>query len=240
MRFLAVFLACFTLATHAQTCPLTPVGDKDGVDVSPAAHHLLYEDADVRVIEVIVPPHSMEEAFHTHLRDSVFLMLEDGPYQIHLPDGHVKTPPVSTKPTAYNFARPEQLHRVENLSDHRQHALRIELKHQGCGPTRPLEDLVGMAPGVYKLDFETNDVRVLEVTLAPHTAEPKHRADVPFLLYVEAPAPLKTTGAKLDRKKITDSLSRVEIGGTHAARNDSDSTFHAFRIELKRAEANAR
>src|ERR1700691_1343213 len=60
---------------HAETCtPIAPDAN-DGAIVSTKFHKVIYEDQDVRVLDVVNPPHTMEE-MHTHVRPSVFIVLE--------------------------------------------------------------------------------------------------------------------------------------------------------------------
>ena len=66
IRFLLASLLLPALApilsqAHAQTCtPIAPDAH-DGAIVSTRFHKVIYEDQDVRVLEVINPPHTMEE-----------------------------------------------------------------------------------------------------------------------------------------------------------------------------------
>jgi hypothetical protein len=221
----------------AQPCPPLPVGDHDGPVAAPVNHRVLYEDPDIRVIEVSVAPHSQEQ-FHTHLRPSVFLMLQDVHYKLYLDNGAVKEPPLASHPRAFNF-RPEQSHRVENLDDVRQYALRIELKHPGCGPVPPPyapADALTVAPTLYKLAFETDDVRVSEITLPPHTHEPLHQDVLPVLVYADLPADLRTTPDGASQILLPGRMTLLPPAPVpHATENLSDTPYHAFRIELKHA-----
>ena len=72
---------------HAQATTCTPIAPdaNDGAIVSTKFHKVIYEDQDVRVLDVINPPHTLEE-MHTHIRPAIFIVLEDHPYVIHYED----------------------------------------------------------------------------------------------------------------------------------------------------------
>src|SRR5579863_9426887 len=113
---------------QAQTCrPIAPDAN-DGAIVSAKFHKVIYEDQDVRVLDVINPPHTLEE-MHTHIRPSVFIVLEDHPYVFNYEDKKVQ-PPVGHTPYVLFFA-PTPMHAIENPGDGTIHAVRVELKHPG-------------------------------------------------------------------------------------------------------------
>jgi hypothetical protein len=160
---------------HAQTCPAIALDAHDGAIISTRFHKVIYEDEDVRVLDVINPPHTLEE-MHTHIRPAIFIVLEDHPYVIHYPDDKSITPPVGHTPYVLYF-KPTPLHAIENPGDYTIHAVRVELKHPGCGPTPvplTLQDALTADAAHTRLALETEDVRVLDITLPPHSREETH------------------------------------------------------------------
>jgi len=92
---------------------------------------------------------------HTHLRPAVFIVLEDHPYVIHYAEENVQ-PPIG------HFFKPTLMHAIENFGDNTIHAVRVELKHAGCGPaSAPLtpQDALAADAEHAKLALETEDVR---------------------------------------------------------------------------------
>jgi hypothetical protein len=227
---------CLTCA-QSQTCtPIAPDAN-DGAVVSTKFHKVMYEDQDVRVLDVINPPHTLEE-MHTHVRPSIFIVLEDHPYVIHYEDKNVQ-PPVGHTPYVLLF-KPTPMHAIENPGDDRIHAVRVELKHPGCGPApAPLtaQDALAADAAHTKLALETDDVRVLEITLPPHSCEAMHTDVWPAIAYVDQSAQVRYFVADhppTAQRPWAIGLVRIHSEGLHAAENLSDTPLHFFRIELKR------
>ena len=185
---LSAFALCLSHA-HAERCvPIAPDAH-DGAIVSTNFHKVIYEDQDVRALDVVNPPHTMEE-MHTHVRPAIFIVLEDHPYTIHYIDDKPIQPPVGHTPYAVYF-KPTPMHAIENSGDYTIHAVRLELKHPACGP-KPVRltprDALTADPVHTRLALETDDVRVLEITLPPHSREEMHTDAWPALAYVDQPA----------------------------------------------------
>ncbi len=219
---------------------------QDGVLVAPENHHVLFENADVRVIEVSGAPHA-KEVMHTHNRPSIFYL--DAPtatrYVVAGDEAHAKVrrgPPPDFKPIVISMP-PEALHAVESLSDRTFHALRVELKHPGCdllpkpAVTPDENDAVAVAPANYKVLFENLDVRVIDVIIAPHAKEPMHTHPWGGFVYFVQAGQMQTVGAdgKLEGIKTVPGKKIVpaEARGLHATENLSDTPLHEVRFELK-------
>jgi hypothetical protein len=223
---------------HAQTCaPIVPDAH-DGAIVSTRFHRVIYEDQDVRVLDVVNPPHTMEE-MHTHIRPSIFIVLEDHPYVIHFEDKQIQT---QADPTPYViYLKPTPIHAIENSGNYTLHAVRVELKHPGCGPTPvPLtpQDALTADAAHTKLVLETDDVRILEIALPPHSREEMHTDAWPAIAYVDKPAQVRyfTPDHPPTAGHVSATgVARIQPEGLHAAENLSDTPFHQFRIELKHA-----
>jgi hypothetical protein len=236
--FLLSAFAPILSPTLAQTCtPIAPDAN-DGAIVSTKFHKVIYEDQDVRILDVINPPHTMEE-MHTHLRPAVFIVLEDHPYVIHYLEGKPVQPPVGHTPYVLSF-KPTPMHAIENPGDYTIHAIRVELKHPGCGSApAPLtsQDALTADAAHTRLALETDDLRVLEVTLAPHSREEMHTDAWPAIVYVDQPAQVRYFLANHPPSAQQPSATgpvRLRPEGLHAAENLSDTPLHLFRIELKR------
>ncbi len=228
-------------------CAVISPDDQDGVVVAPLNHHVLFENEDVRVIEVTQAPHA-KETMHTHARPSIFYL--DGPtatrYVIAGDEVHAverKAPPRGMQSLVIPM-KPEGLHAVENLSDDTFHALRVELKHPGCDlAIKPSvmpdpNDALVMAPGNYKLLFENEEVRVIDVVIPPHDKEPLHTdAWGGFAYFVQA-ARWQTFGSNGKPEGVKDVQSgekvvAVKARGLHFTENLGDAPLHEVRFELK-------
>jgi hypothetical protein len=103
--------------------------ETDAVLAAPESHKVLFENKEVRVLEVIIPPGEREPE-HTHRMPSV--MIVDRPAMIRYYEGSVlvfSSPPgVSARETIGEWMEPEGPHSVENVDTSPYHAFRIELK----------------------------------------------------------------------------------------------------------------
>lgn len=239
--------AMFFQASPSASCPVVVPDANDGVIVAPENHHVLFENADVRVIEVTQAPHSTE-TMHTHARPSIFYL--DGPtatrYVVEGDEAHAverKAPPPGFKPLVI-LMRPEGLHSVENLSGNTFHALRVELKHPGCdlvataAVVSDAKDALLVAPDTYKLLFENGDIRVIDVVIAPHAKEPMHTHPWGGFVYFVQAGRLETVGAdgkSEGQKEIPAGLkvAPAERRGLHSTANLVDTPLHEVRFELK-------
>jgi hypothetical protein len=205
---------------------------------------VLFEDADVRVLDVHSQPHTRETA-HTHRLPGVMYFLEQGAGTMNTPEN----PAGVAHPTDPNFkpyvkaTQPQGLHWTVNTGDVPFHAIRVEFKHPGCGlpgwkaATPAADDAVVAAPANHTVLFENGDVRVLDVHLAPGAKEPVHTHPWPGFFYVLATPPLKFyEGDKLPVPRSFPAGAKIvpiSAQGLHAAENIGDVPLHMIRFELK-------
>jgi hypothetical protein len=102
----------------------------DALQAAPASHHLLLDNERVRVLEVVIEP-GVREPEHTH--QSVSVMIVDEPARIRYFQGDTllfesEADATSAARMRPSWMEPEGPHSVENIDQHRYHAIRIELK----------------------------------------------------------------------------------------------------------------
>ena len=101
----------------------------DAVVAAPESHRVLFENDDVRVLELIIAV-GHREPEHTHRDPSV--MIVDGPARIRYYQGGAPTfaspEDTATAGTRASWMDPEGPHSVENVDDHPYHAIRVELR----------------------------------------------------------------------------------------------------------------
>jgi plastocyanin len=102
----------------------------DALQAAPDSHHILVDNDRVRVLEVVIEPGAREPE-HTHQAPSV--MIVDEPARIRYYAGDTlqfESPARLPAPagTRVSWMEPEGPHSVENIDQHRYHAIRIELK----------------------------------------------------------------------------------------------------------------
>ena len=123
---LVLLLTAFALFVgHSHVLGQDKSGFPDGYDavqVAPMSHRVLFENAFVRVLEVIVPP-GTKEPMHHHRWPSLFLYWDTGGRTGHIryytADGSVrdhpsKETPVSEGKWRVTWMEPEPMHSIEN------------------------------------------------------------------------------------------------------------------------------
>ena len=102
-------------------------------------------------------------------------------------------------------------------------------------------DAVVAAPNSHRVVFENDEVRVLEVTVAPGVREPEHTHRWPSVMVVDEPARINYfTGEELTFTS-PDPMPEVRLPrahwlepeGPHSVENIDTVRLHALRFELK-------
>jgi len=135
---LAIFSSTSGLAAAASPSEVAQAGcawpqSVDAVAAAPGNHRVLLENDQVRVLDVVVPPHT-KEPVHAHCSPSVLYIMEASAFIDHDANGKVlldtrKLETPLTFPMTM-WKDPEAPHSVENLSDKPLHLIRVELKPQ--------------------------------------------------------------------------------------------------------------
>lgn len=111
----------------------------DAVVAAPDSHRVLFEDEDVRVLEVTIAA-GRREPEHTHRDPSI--MIVDGPAKIRYYQGTELIFSSHSGDTAAGARAermdPEGPHSVENVDTHVYHAFRVELRNYD--PARRLDE----------------------------------------------------------------------------------------------------
>jgi hypothetical protein len=107
--------------------------NKDAMRASTRNHHLLFENEEVRILEVTIKPGEKED-FHTHKWKSVFIVDSLADMRYFGPKAEIqyerKAPPPDVYRTSVTWKEPEGLHAIENLSSTQAiHGIRIEIKN---------------------------------------------------------------------------------------------------------------
>ena len=256
VRFIHLIFLAFAITAKAapdapQTlCKIIEPDATDGVSVAPSSHKVLFENADIRVLDVTVSAHT-REPWHTHARPAVMYIMTVSSAKYMTPKDPNPEPSVPSarfKPVVAHLDQAEALHAVENVGDSTFHAIRVEFKHPRCSllPSQPVivpgsSDALLAASDYHTLLFEDSDVRVLDVHLPPHTREPMHTYPWPGVLYILQGVPTRYyTPAASDppvQNPPPTSLQVIAVPaeGPHALENTGDISAHAIRFELKHA-----
>jgi hypothetical protein len=105
----------------------------DALQAAPENHRVLLENDQVRVLDVVVPPHT-KEPVHAHCSPSVLHIMQAGDFIDYDANGKVlldtrKLETPLTFPLTM-WKEPEAPHAVENIGDQPIHLIRVELKPQ--------------------------------------------------------------------------------------------------------------
>lgn len=134
-----LFLSAAAGGVHAQASSMCEgyaqaaawQGEREAVAAAPKNHKVLYETADLRVLEVTVQPGEREQAHH-HRWPSVIVIDSRPPYVNYNKDGHeFKSAAQQQAPTELPLVvkLPAQAeHAIQNTGDKPFHAIRIEYK----------------------------------------------------------------------------------------------------------------
>ena len=173
----ALWLGVGLAGAQTPVCKTIVPGEQDALVASPANHTVLYEDQDVRVLDVHSKPHT-HEAPHTHQMPGVMYIERQGAGSMNTPENPVGV----SHPTDPNFkprviaTRPQGLHWTENTGEVPFHAIRVELKHPGCGPAggkgTPGPEEAVAAGSTHTVLYEDAEVRVVDVHVPAHGTDP--------------------------------------------------------------------
>jgi len=103
---------------------------------------------------------------------------------------------------------------------------------------KPDLDATTAAPMNHKILFENDEVRVLEVTVAPGAREPLHVHRYPALMYVDSSPHMiehLQDGTSRDLGVRPSGARWLPIAQGHAMENVGDVPLHAIRVELKKS-----
>jgi hypothetical protein len=166
----------------------------DAVKAAPENHKVIFENERVRVLEVTIAPHS-KEPIHAHCWPSTLYIQQAGDAIDRDANGKIlfDSRQLKVKPKApfVEWTPAEAPHSVENLDGLPLKLIRIENKaatnrSQETCPWPANLDAVKAAPETHMVIFENEHVRVLEVTIAPHSKEePIHTHCWPSTLYIQ-------------------------------------------------------
>jgi hypothetical protein len=102
----------------------------DALLAAPTSHRVLLDNDRVRVLEVLIEPGAREPE-HTHQAASVMIIDEPARIRYYQGDTLLFEAPAGPGPepgARVRWMEPEGPHSVENIDQHRYHAIRVELR----------------------------------------------------------------------------------------------------------------
>ncbi len=113
-------------------------------------------------------------------------------------------------------------------------------------------DAVAAAPDNHRVLLENDQVRVLQVDVAPGATEAVHEHRWPSVLHIQSAQPAIDIGYRVENGKLVEVSRRPLPAGNpppaiwvprqeaHAVQNLGTAPFRLLRVELKQPVANAR
>ena len=103
----------------------------DPLVAAPETHKLEFENGQVRILRVEIPPH-FREPVHTHLNDGVMVIEQRAKIRYFDKNGKVlfETSPVQSESSDVQWHEPEGPHSIENIDNVTFKAYLIELKQK--------------------------------------------------------------------------------------------------------------
>lgn len=253
IAFLSIVLTILVAApaSNAQNaCPWPE--NLDAVKAAPENHKVIFENEHVRVLEVTIPPHS-KEPIHAHCWPSTLYIQQAGDAIDRDANGKIlfDSRQLKVKPKApfVDWTPHDPPHSIENLDDLPLKLIRVENKPatnhpQAICPWPGNLDGAKVAPDTHKVIFENEHVRVLEVTIPPHSSEAVHTHCLPSTLYIQQIGDIIVRDP--DGKLIFDSRQMKESEkqkppfvlwnpgeGAHSDENPADVAIKIIQIEHK-------
>ncbi len=256
----------------------------DSTAAATEVHHLRYVDDKIRFVEVAYFAQSRGQ-MHGHPYASVFGIDAPAPKAINEridPDrapivGHANAPAGTEWPVC-NIMGPESPHAENNLDTWPHHFYRAEFvrldgKDLGAnwktwyprmaaptvvtkGPLNTTDPIL-VAPNNYRLLWESDHIRFVEVMLRPGETEPPHTDPYPAILAIDAvdAGPQAAVDKVIDTKsplsakgdqyaagpKNFESLTCGSVAprGLHQMTNPGKTPIHYYRMEFKRVDGPA-
>ncbi|HKW17269.1 MAG TPA: hypothetical protein VJO35_07175 [Terriglobales bacterium] len=224
----------------------------DAVKAAPEIHKVIFENEHVRVLQVTIPPHG-KEPIHVHCWPGTLYIQQAGDVIDRDANGKVlfdsRQLKVKPKVPFVEWALADPPHSIENLDDLSLKLIRVENKtptnrsQQACPWPADL-DAVKASPETHKVIFENGHVRVLEVTIPPHSKEPVHTHCWPSTLYIQQIDDIivRNTNEKIlfDSRQLKESEKQrapfvlwTPPEGPHSDENPNDLPIKMIQIENK-------
>ncbi len=192
------------------------------------------ENDQVRVLTVTDQPH-VKTALHDHKLNRVMIYLTPGEQNIITQDGKKTT--VKFKAGEVKWSPASGMHTSEVVSAAPAKLIEVEVKKPG-DPRKTATtalDPVKLAPKVYKVEFENDQVRVLRVKFAPHQEVPEHEHMLNRLVVYLTDQDSKITTPDGKVQETTHKAGEVSWGAPakHKEQNVANTPLEIIVVEFK-------
>ena len=192
------------------------------------------ENEQVRVLTAVDQPH-VKHALHEHKLNRVMVYLTAGEQEIIGQDGRKTT--LKFQPGDVKWSPASGMHTSEVTSAAPVTIIELEVKKPG-DPAKTAGtalDPLKVSPGVYKLAFENDQVRVMRVKFAAHQAVPEHEhvLNRVVVYLTDQDSKLTTPDGKVEESRHR--AGQVSWGGPtkHKEQNVLDTAVEVVVVEFK-------
>jgi quercetin dioxygenase-like cupin family protein len=192
------------------------------------------ENDKVKVVKVTQDPHK-KTSLHKHDMNRVMIYLQPGKQTFDYQGAKPKT--ITWKAGEALWSPAAGMHIAEIVSDSPVTIVELELKNKGTkekvkgAATDPLK----VAPKLYKVEFENDQVRVIRSKIGPKGTVPMHEHSLDRIVVYLTDQDFKITGA--DGKETMGKHKAGDVGfskpATHKEENLSDKPFEILVVEFK-------
>jgi quercetin dioxygenase-like cupin family protein len=191
------------------------------------------DDADVRVLDVVVQSHE-KTAMHEHKANRVMIYRAAGTQSFEYENGKHST--LSFKEGEVKWSPIEGKHIAEVSTEKPVGIVEIELKKPGAGKkiTTALDPLK-VDPKHYKLEFENDQVRVFRVHYGPHEMSAMHEHQLKRIMVYLTDGTTRVTNADGKVETGTHKAGDILQGGAakHSEENMTGNPIEVVVTELK-------
>ncbi|MBM3812559.1 MAG: hypothetical protein FJW20_13110 [Acidimicrobiia bacterium] len=170
---------------------------------------------------------------HKHDVNRVMIYLDDGKQRLEFEEGTVKEIPFTAGQLLWDTKG--GMHTSQNTGGTTFRIVEVEIKQSGGKVVFPSKDPVNVAPALYKVELENEQVRVLRVKLSPRQRIPEHEHLLPRVVAPLTPVKLRITA--LDGGQTTFESKPGEAVFLTTARHSEESLLDApselIVVELK-------
>jgi len=129
---------------------------------------------------------------HKHDVNRVMIYLDAGKQRLEFDDGAARDIPFSAGQVLWDTKG--GMHTSQNTGGTTFRIVEVEVKKPGGKVALPARDPVKVAPGLYKVEMENEQVRVLRVKLGPRQKIPEHEHLLPRVVAPLTPVKIRITG----------------------------------------------
>lgn len=186
----------------------------------------------VKVLNVMQQPHEATKR-HRHAVNRVMIYLQPGTQSF---DHDGKKSVLKWKAGDVKWSPADGMHVAEITSDNPVNIIEIELKKPGGHDSDPgALDPVKLAPKMYKVEFENDQVRVLRVRVGAHQATPLHEHTRGLVVVFLTDQQNRITTADGKVRTSTHKAGDVAWAGNtkHREENIGDKPFEVLAVEIK-------